>query len=358
MRRGKNHCRGRAAPLESGSVGPTAKDTGPGTIHRPVLLEEVIEALAMQPGGRYIDCTLGGAGHAAEILERSSPNGHLLGLDADPGAVERGQYRLAPFVGRYRLVQSNFRELARVARTAGFDPVDGILFDFGLSSDQLSQAGRGFSFQGDAPLDMRFDPAGPRTAATLVNSLSEEELANVIYEFGEETRSRRIARSIVAARPIETTRELVEAVERAVGPGGRRHSATKVFQALRIAVNEEIETIRFVLPQAVDLLAQGGRLVTISFHSLEDRVVKEFLRREAIGWHRSDLIDRGRTFRRTDRSERADRPGPDLPAARAPAEPPAPRLKLVTRKVIMASAAERRENPRSRSAKMRVAERR
>ncbi|HEX2174001.1 MAG TPA: 16S rRNA (cytosine(1402)-N(4))-methyltransferase RsmH [Dehalococcoidia bacterium] len=313
------------------------------TVHRPVLLEEVLEGLGVRSGGRYIDCTLGGAGHSAAILERSRPDGRLLGLDADPQAIARARQRLAPFAGRFALVQANFRDLPRVA--ADFAPADGILFDFGLSSDQLEVSGRGFSFQRDEPLDMRFDPTGSRTAADLVNSLSEEELADVIYEFGEESRSRRIARSIVAARPIEMTGQLVEAIERAVGPGGRRHSATQVFQALRIVVNEEIETIRFVLPHAVDLLARGGRLVTISFHSLEDRVVKEFLRREAVGWRRADRWEgEGRHAWRHQTAQ----PGP----------PPAGRLKLVTRKVVMASDTERRDNPRSRSARLRVAERR
>ena len=255
-KRGKRGCSGPRADVESarrgqGRAEPRADDAGT-TVHRPVLLDEVIEALAIRPGGRYIDCTLGGGGHAEAVLDRSSPDGLLLGLDADPQAIERSRLRLARFGGRCQIVQANFRELPVVARAAGFDQVDGILFDFGLSSDQLAGSGRGFSFQHEEPLDMRFDPADSPTAATLVNSLSEEELANVIFEYGEEGRSRRIARSIVGARPIQTTAQLVSAIERAIGPGGRRHSATKVFQAIRIAVNEEIDTIRYVLPPAVD----------------------------------------------------------------------------------------------------------
>ena len=346
-KRGKRDCSRPRAYVESAQRGEVSADLRADdpelTVHQPVLLDEIVEALAVRPGGRYIDCTLGGAGHAEAILDRSSPDGRLLGLDADPQAVERSRLRLARYNGRFQVVQAIFRELPRVARVAGFDRVDGILFDFGLSSDQLAGSGRGFSFQKDEPLDMRFDPAGSITAATIVNSLPEEELANVIFQYGEEGRCRRIARSIVAARPVETTGQLVRAIERAVGPGGRRHSATKVFQAIRITVNEEIETIRYVLPYAVDLLDRGGRLVTISFHSLEDRVVKEFLRREAMGWGRA---------------ERSKRPGWRSGSTERGAEPEAARLKLVTKKVIMASPEEQRANPRSRSARLRAAERR
>lgn len=288
--------------------------------HTPVLLEETIEALAVQAGGRYIDCTLGGGGHAAAILEGILPGGHLLGIDADPEAIKQARERLAAYSGSILLVNQNFVNLRSICTKNNFYPVHGILFDLGLSSAQLNGDGRGFSFRHDAPLDMRLNPHQPLTAADIVNTSSETELAQLIKTYGEEINGSRIARYIVRQRPIKTTFELAEIVEQATGGRrGRIHPATKTFLALRIAVNQELEHLKSSLGQAVHLLGLGGRLVVISYHSLEDRIVKQFMLREAGG-------------------ERAQ-------------------LKLVNRKVITPSLAEVQFNPRSRSAKLRAAER-
>jgi len=288
--------------------------------HTPVMLEETMEALAVQAGGRYIDCTIGGGGHAAAILEHSSPGGQLLGIDTDPRAIKLAKERLASFIGATLLVNQNFANLSSICAKNNFHPVHGILFDLGLSSAQLNGDGRGFSFRHDAPLDMRLNPQQQLTAADIVNSSSEAELANLLKTYGEETHSRQIARYIINRRPIKTTFELAEVVERATGGRrGRIHPATRTFLALRIAVNQELENLKLALEQAVDLLGLGGRLVVISYHSLEDRIVKQFMLSEATG-------------------EKA-------------------RLKLINKKVITPSLAEVRLNPRSRSAKLRAAER-
>jgi len=287
--------------------------------HTPVLQEETIEALAVQPGGRYIDCTLGIGGHAAAILEHSSPGGQLLGIDADPGAMKAARSRLEAYSGSTVLVNQNFINLKDICNKYHFFPVHGILFDLGLSSLQLNGNGRGFSFRHDSPLDMRLNPHQQVTAADIVNTLSETELARVIKTFGEESRSKRIAQYIVRQRPIKTTFELAEIVEQATGGRrGRIHPATRTFLALRIAVNQELENLRATLEQAVELLGLGGRLVVISYHSLEDRIVKQFTHQEASGDN--------------------------------------PRLKLVNKKVITPSLAEIQFNPRSRSAKLRAVE--
>jgi len=288
--------------------------------HTPVLAEETIEALAVQPGGRYIDCTLGGGGHAAAILERSSPGGQLLGIDADPEAIKLARSRLEAYSGSTMLVNQNFTNLKAICNKYHFFPVHGILFDLGLSSLQLNGNDRGFSFRHDAPLDMRLNPRQQVTAADIVNTLSEAELARLIKTFGEEGRSGRIARYIVQQRPVKTTFELAEIVEQATGGRrGRIHPATRTFLALRIAVNQELDHLKATLEQAVDLLGFGGRLVVISYHSLEDRIVKQFTHQEASG-------------------ENAH-------------------LKLINKKVITPSLAEIHFNPRSRSAKLRAAER-
>ncbi len=291
--------------------------------HIPVLLREALAWLAPRPGGRYVDGTLGGGGHAEAVLEASAPSGRLLGLDADPAAVARVRERLARFGERVELVQSNFREVAEVAARHGFVPADGVLFDLGLSSFQLGESARGFSFQGDQPLDMRLDPSLPETAADLLNRRSESELADIFYRYGEERRSRRLARAVVARRarsPFRTTADLVETVIRALGPKrGRIHPATKVFQALRIAVNDELEALREGLRGAASILAPGGRLVVISFHSLEDRIVKQFFRGEAA-------------------------------ASSVPLRP-------LTPKPVVPGPEEVAANPRARSAKLRAAER-
>jgi len=297
--------------------------------HIPVLLNEAIEALRVEPGGRYIDCTLGEGGHAAAILEQG---GQLLGIDIDPQVIEVARARLLPYGKSAILINNNFENLDQICSSLGIKPVHGILFDLGMSSFQLSNTRRGFSFQHDALLDMRFNPTQELTAATIVNTFPEKDLAGIIERYGEEHRSTQIARSIVQNRPLSTTRQLAAVVARAAGMRGKIHPATKTFQALRIAVNQELERLKAALKQAVNILEVGGRLVVIGFHSLEDRLVKEFLRRES-----QDCLC-----------------PPQTPVCvcghRAI-------LKLITKRVVTPSPAEVLANPRSRSAKMRAAER-
>ena len=296
---------------------------------------EVLAALHPRPGGRYADGTLGGAGHAAQLLAASSPTGWLYGCDRDGAAVEAARSRLTPrFTGRFEIRRGNFAELADWVPAQS---CDGVLLDLGVSSPQLDQAERGFSFQSEGPLDMRMDDRQPLTAADLVNGESAENLAGIFWEYGDERESRRLARAIVHdrnLRPFTTTRQLAELLERINPRGGRKaHPATKVFQALRLAVNDEIGSLRRGLAAAARLLRPGGRLAVITFHSLEDRVVKEF------GRERS----RDYTF-----------PGEvDVPELRTPAPP---ELKWVSRKAILPGELELRENPRARSAQLRVME--
>ena len=298
--------------------------------HISVLYQEVLAGLRIKPGGRYIDGTVGGGGHARGILVASAPDGELLGIDADPMAVALAGEQLAEFAGRVTVVQGNFADLEAIAEEHGFCPVEGILLDLGLSSLQLEAAGRGFAFRLDGPLDMRFDPSQVTTAADLVNTLSREELADILFRYGEEPQSRRIARAIVAERPINTTGELAALVSASVGRRGRIHPATRTFQGLRIAVNEELECLAGALPQALRLLASGGRLAIISFHSLEDRLVKQFFRNEA-----RDCVC-----------------PPEIPVCVCDHRAT---LGIVTKKPIRPSAEEVAANPRSRSAKLRIA---
>jgi len=316
---------------------PNAGDFSSHFSHTPVMLDEAVRYLTPRSGGRYIDATFGGGGHSRAILEHCGPDGQLLALDADPDAIDRATRLAESFPGRLHTAQGNFRDLAQLATEHHFEKVDGILMDLGLSSYQLDQPERGFSFRYAAPLDMRFDRNHGMSAAEIVNSWDEADLANVIFEYGEETRSRAIARAIVAERirePITTTDRLASIVERACG--GRRgraiHPATRTFQSLRIAVNDELQALREGLAGSVDLLASGGRLVVISFHSLEDRIVKNFLRDEA-----TDCICP---------------PGTPVCVCDHRA-----RLRILTRKVVQADGAEEARNPRSRSAKLRAAER-
>ncbi len=306
-----------------------------GTVHVPVLLDEVLEGLQVRPGAQIIDATLGGGGHTRHILERSAPNGRVLGLDADPAAIRRVREELAEFVrqGRLLLVHARFDQIQAVATAQGFAPVDGILLDLGLSSFQLETPERGFSFARPGPLDMRFDPTQGINAQEIVNSWPEEELADLIYRLGEERRSRRIARYIVANRPIRTTEELARIVEKAVGGrrGQRIHPATKTFQALRMAVNDELGQLERTLPQCLALLKPGGRLAVIAFHSLEDRMVKRWMRREAMRYV----------------------PDPSHPQG---GRERTPTLRIVTRRPIRPRPEEVARNPRSRSAKLRIAE--
>ncbi len=300
--------------------------------HTPVMLDEVIQALAVQPGGRYVDCTLGGGGHAAAIMEQASPGGQLLGIDADPGAIERAKIGLARYRDSVLFVNDNFVNLEAVCIKYDFRPVHGILFDLGLSTLQLG-GGRGFSFQEDVPLDMRFNPRQKITAADIVNSESEIRLTGIIREYGEENFARQIARHIVAHRPINTTGELASVIEGAVGGRhGRIHPATRTFQALRIAVNNELENLELALGQAVRLLGAGGRLVVLSYHSLEDRIVKQFMQREARGCICPPGIM-------------------DCICGHKPS------IRILNKKVLTPSPEEVRDNPRSRSAKLRAAER-
>ncbi|MGB7873624.1 MAG: 16S rRNA (cytosine(1402)-N(4))-methyltransferase RsmH [Anaerolineales bacterium] len=299
--------------------------------HQPVLYHEIIHALQPKNKGQYVDGTLGAGGHARGILEACAPDGRLLGLDVDPQALALARENLAPYGERARLIQASYDLLNKVLQETGWEEVDGILLDLGLSSMQLDTPERGFSFQQDAPLDMRFDPASPTTAADLVNNLPGDELADVIYRYGEERASRRIVQAIVKARPLQTTRQLAAVIESVLPRRGRIHPATKTFQALRIAVNQELERVENVLPQAVAALRSGGRLAIISFHSLEDRIVKEHFRRES-----KDLIN--------------------PPYERIYEVEKKATLKEINRKVVIPGEAEIEANPRARSAKLRVAE--
>jgi 16S rRNA (cytosine1402-N4)-methyltransferase len=308
-------------------------ESGSATPHRSVLYQEIILALRPQSPGRYIDATVGAGGHAWGILNASAPEGRLIGMDLDPQALELAQERLETFSDRVILVQASYITLLEQLRLAGWDKVQGILIDLGVSSMQLNTPERGFSFQADGPLDMRFGPTQPLTAEDVVNGWTERELADLIWRFGEEPQSRRIARAIVQARPLHTTRELAEIVSRAAGgKKGRVHPATRTFQALRIAVNEELQSLETVLPQAVEALAPGGRLAVIAFHSLEDRIVKQLFRRES-----RDCIC-----------------PPEQPVCTCGHKAT---LVEVTRHPIEPAEDEIQANPRARSARLRVAER-
>jgi len=291
---------------------------------------EVIEALAPRSGGRYVDCTLGDGGHAQAILERSEPEGRLLGMDADPEAIEIARRRLASWGRRVILVHSNFERIGTVLQENQFGPVDGIIVDLGWSSRQMKDARRGFSFQQDGPLDMRYDPERGRPAGEWINSLDERELADLIWRYGEDRQARRIARAIVAHRPLCRTRELAELIERTVGRREKIHPATRTFQALRIVANDELGVLERTLEQLPALLAPGGVLAVISFHSLEDRIVKRFLRREAAGCVCP----------------------PEAPVCTCGGRP---RLEVKPRKAISPTAGEIAANPRARSARLRVA---
>jgi 16S rRNA (cytosine1402-N4)-methyltransferase len=302
-------------------------------VHKPVLLNEVIEALRPQPGKRYVDCTLGNGGHAAAILAKILPGGQLIGIDADPKAIEMAQNRLSEYIEETILVNDNFINLETLCRENRFLPVQGILFDLGLSSTQLDVAERGFSFQQYGPLDMRFDSTQEFTAADIVNTFPEERLSEIIKNYGEERYSRRIARHIVNSRPVNNTLQLVDVIEEAIGGyRSKIHPATRTFMALRIFVNHELEYLSAALKQTLNCLDHGGRLVVISYHSLEDRIAKQFMMTESKGCLCS----------------------PNIPVCQCGH---VASLKIITRKVITPSTTETKSNPRSRSAKLRVAER-
>ena len=300
--------------------------------HIPVLYKEVLVGLEPRPGGCYIDATLGAGGHAAGILAASAPDGRLLGLDADPEAVAFAGGQLRHFGERVISQAANFRQIGPVALALGFGQVDGILMDLGISSRQLSSPERGFSFSQDGPLDMRMDPGQGRSAANLVNHLPQAELADLLWRYGEERNSRRIARAIIASRPVTTTKQLADLVERTVGRREKIHPATRTFQALRIAVNDELDALNQALVQARDLLRPQGRLAIIAFHSLEDRLVKRFYQQES----RDCLCP------------------PEIPVCVCQHRAT---LRVLTSKPIRPTVDEIARNPRSRSARLRIAER-
>jgi 16S rRNA (cytosine1402-N4)-methyltransferase len=302
-------------------------------IHKPVLLNKTVEALQAQPGKRYVDCTLGSGGHASAILEKILPDGQLLGIDADPEAINIAKTRLADYIGSTIIINDNFANLETICRENNFLPVHGILFDLGLSSTQLEISERGFSFQHDGPLDMRFSPTQELTAADIVNNFPEDKLSQIIKTYGEERYSKRIARYIIKSRPISSTLQLASVVEKATGNRhGKIHPATRTFMALRIAVNRELENLATALKQTVNCLNLRGRLVVISYHSLEDRIVKQFMIRESKGCICP----------------------PDTPICQCGHMPS---LKIISKKAITPSLTEIKLNSRSRSAKLRVAER-
>jgi len=305
--------------------------------HLPVMAAEVVEFLVTRTDGVYVDCTLGGGGHARQILN-NAPEGRLLGLDLDADAVERAAAELSMFRDRMTLVQSNFADIQDVVADSGLGGVDGVLFDLGFSSTQLDDPARGFSYQHEGPIDMRLDatgatPAGGTTAAELLDRINEKELARIIFEFGEERRAHPIARSIIAARDddrMRTTSDLAAAVI-ATKPARRNKTLSRVFQALRIAVNGELDNLSSGLEGAVEVLRPGGRVVAISYHSLEDRMVK-------------------RHFARCERPCTCPRDIPECVCGKKPT------LRVITRRIVTPGDAEVARNPRARSAKLRVAE--
>ena len=306
--------------------------------HKPVLLQECLAALAIRPDGIYVDGTLGRAGHSLEIVRRLTAGGRLIGIDRDQTAIDAARERLAPYLDRVTLVHSNFDRIGDILADLHIPGVDGMLFDLGVSSPQLDDAARGFSYMHDAPLDMRMDRTAPRTARDVVNDWPYEELRRILYDFGEERYAPAIARRIVQTReqaPIETTLQLVDIIRSAMPPAALRekqHPAKRSFQAIRIAVNDELGAVRQGMEAAIDHLKPGGRLAVITFHSLEDRIVKNVFQDAAKGCTCP----------------------PSFPVCVCGHKP---KIKILTKKPIIATREEVEENPRSRSAKLRVAER-
>lgn len=300
--------------------------------HKPVLYQEIIHALQPRPGGRYVDGTLGAGGHARGILEACAPDGQLLGLDVDSQALAIARETLAPYEGRIHLAQASHITLNERLASLKWDGVDGIVLDLGASSMQFDNAERGFSFLQDGPLDMRFGANAAMSAQEIVNAYDERELADIIFKYGEDRDARRIARAIVESRPLHTTGQLAAAIEKASPRrGGKIHPATRTFQALRIAVNDELAAVEKTLPQAVASLKSGGRCAVISFHSLEDRIVKDYFREQS-----GDLVNP--PYEKIYQVERKAV------------------VKLINRKPILPSGQEMKDNPRARSAKLRVVE--
>lgn len=303
------------------------------TRHIPVMVPESLDALNVQPGGRYIDATAGEGGHSRAILRASDPGGQVLALDADQEAVGVAMERLSEFGDSYLAVNANFRDLRITALRHDFVPVHGVLFDLGVSSLQLDREPRGFSFRRADPLDMRFSIDQRISAADVVNTYSQDELADLIFHLGEERGARRIAAAIARNRPLSTSLELADVIERVMPRRGARiHPATRTFQAIRIAVNDELSALETALQQAASLIGHGGRMVVISYHSLEDRIVKNFFRKES-----TDCIC-----------------PPGIPVCVCDHRAT---LKMLSRRPVSPSAAEIESNPRSRSARLRAAER-
>ena len=304
--------------------------------HKPVLLDACIQALNIRPDGIYVDGTLGRAGHSREIAGRLT-TGRLICIDRDQAAIDAAQDRLAPWLDRVTLIHSNFSELKEVLSRCGVSGADGMLFDLGVSSPQLDDASRGFSYMQDAPLDMRMDTSAPLSAADIVNTWSQEELRRILFEYGEERYAPAIARAIVRARetaPVKTTLELVEIIKSAMPPAALRekqHPAKRSFQAIRIAVNDELGAVETVMKKAVPLLNPGGRLAVITFHSLEDRIVKNAMAEAAKGCTCP----------------------PSFPVCVCGKKP---QVRIVTRKPIVSGEEELERNPRARSAKLRICE--
>ncbi len=300
--------------------------------HEPVLCAEAVSQLVRDPEGTYVDGTTGGGGHAGKICDVLRGQGRLICIDVDADALAFAGERLRSYRERISFVQANFGTLRDTVASLGVTRIHGLLLDLGVSSYQLDEVSRGFSFRGDAPLDMRFDARGGRSALEVLNGLDEPGLERILREYGEELAARRIARAVVARRPVTTTGELADAVESAVGGRFLTKSLARVFQAVRIAVNHELESLQRGLEQGRDLLVPGGRLVVIAYHSLEDRIVKEFFKAEA-----ARVIPSGH---------------PLIPDTER-----TPGLAIITRKPVVPSDVEQRNNPRARSARMRVAER-
>jgi len=299
--------------------------------HEPVLYQEIIHALSPSHGGRYVDGTLGAGGHAAGILKSSDPDGELLGLDVDPQALEIARQKLQIFETRVKIIQSSYTTLAILLDEIGWERINGMILDLGASSMQFDNPARGFSFQVDGDLDMRFDPSGSISANQVINDLPESELANILYEYGEEPKSRQIARAILKARPITGTIQLAQVISSVYPYRRKTHPATRSFQAIRIAVNDELEALKRGLEKSLEVTCSGGRIAVITFHSIEDRIVKQFFQQES-----KDCI--------------------------CPAEQPVctcdhrALLEIITKKAVKPSQEELIKNPRARSAKLRVAQ--
>ena len=304
-----------------------------GIHHKPVMIPEILKMLNVLPGGRFVDATLGESGHAKSILKASDPGGEILGIDADHEAIEVSKNRLTSFSDRTTIVNDNFKNIKRICMKENFIPCHGILFDLGVSSLQLDTEKRGFSFKRHDPLDMRFSYEQKLSAKDIINTFSEKELADIIFDFGEDRKARKIAEIIVNNRPLEFADELAELIKKGIKTRNFKiHPATKTFQAIRIYINEELSSLHKALDQSLDILGEGGRIAVISYHSLEDRIVKNFFKKESKYCICLPNITKCECNHK-------------------------PKIKIITKKPLIASINELQDNRRSRSAKLRVAER-